>query len=105
MKILQLLEALEIPHAIFATNGGIGGSDNFIVTDKSFRKLLKPLDFIIHREGGSRYETNNIVRELSREEFAEFKAADSRYKIVSKDAGCIVYERTRRPLKKYLQDK
>lgn len=109
MKILQLLEALEVPHAIFSTGTGLIGTDNYIVAHKDFLNILKPLGFVVHKyvpfknsEASNR--STYLTRNLSREEYSKFKSVIGKYKMFDDENG-LVFERTRRPLKEYLPKK
>ena len=104
MKILQLLEALEIPHAIFST-GRLDGMENYVTTHKDFKKMLKPLGFVVHKYEPSKYVSDYITRDLSRDEYSDFKALGGKYKMVQDDDNGLVHERVRRPLKEYLPKK
>ena len=106
MKIFELLDALEVPHCVIITNNELLGTETTIVAHESSREILKPLDFIIHREGETRYQTDKILRQVDRKEYSQFKArlAEGKYAKVSDGRIGVVFERTRRPLKEFINN-
>ena len=99
MEIFKILEAIEIPHGVFATKA-LGGTEMYIATHDDFYEMLWNVGFIHSDHNTRKTKQNYIIRTLNREEIGDFKAIVSDYETISDEHG-IVYESKARPIKEY----